>query len=89
MGPELRDQVWHIYCPRSRVLRQFHEVTIIVSHYHGALLEPLKLISKCLSVVSIEIVINEQALKYIPSHGAGIVVEPNSLPPSMVGPYSL
>ena len=89
MDLELRDQGWYIYCPRSRVLCQFHEVIIVISQCHGALLEPLKLISKCLSVVNIEIVINEQPLKYIPRHGAGVVVEPNSLPPSMVGPYSL
>ena len=33
-------------------------------------------------MVGIEIVVGEQPLKYITSHGAGVVAKPNSLPPS-------
>ena len=85
MGPELRDQGGHIHRPCSKVLRQLHEIIIVVSHYYGALLEPLKLINKCLLVVGIEIVVGEQPLKYILSHGAGIVTKSNSLPPTTGG----
>ena len=54
---------------------------VVVSHCHGTLVELLKLIEKCLSVIGIEIVVSEQPFKYVLSHGAGVVAEQNGLPP--------
>ena len=60
-------------------MSQLDKPIIVVGHYHGSLVEGLKLMYYRLAAINIKVVVLEQFLEHVPCYSLDIEMIPNSL----------